>query len=210
VILSAAKNVEWQSIVKQWYIAVPSVLLGVTLVLLVAARYWLRESRTPFRYTCRIVGFDAVPPTAEEALPWLRHDLMELLNDRIGRLSFRDSEPREPEEQEAHLHIAGEYLVRADDAKARTLEVTPRVRVGGEHASQSLAHAVRYPLLRDKKAAAVDKFALKREDYDKVLERVYFSVARNSEAAAAYERAAAMAPTDAERDFLRLGGRASR
>ena len=32
---------------------------------------------------------------------------------------------------------------------------------------------------------------------------------RNSEAAAAYERAAAMAPTDAERDFLRLGGRAS-
>jgi RNA polymerase sigma-70 factor, ECF subfamily len=33
---------------------------------------------------------------------------------------------------------------------------------------------------------------------------------RNSEAAAAYQRAAAMAPTDAERDFLRLGGRASR
>jgi RNA polymerase sigma-70 factor, ECF subfamily len=33
---------------------------------------------------------------------------------------------------------------------------------------------------------------------------------RNSEAAAAYERAAEMAPTDAERDFLRLGGRGSR
>jgi RNA polymerase sigma-70 factor (ECF subfamily) len=33
---------------------------------------------------------------------------------------------------------------------------------------------------------------------------------QNSAAAAAYERAAAMAPTDAERDFLRLGGRASR
>jgi RNA polymerase sigma-70 factor (ECF subfamily) len=33
---------------------------------------------------------------------------------------------------------------------------------------------------------------------------------RNSEAAAAYERAAAMAPTDAERDFLLLGGRTSR
>jgi RNA polymerase sigma-70 factor, ECF subfamily len=33
---------------------------------------------------------------------------------------------------------------------------------------------------------------------------------RNREAAAAYERAAAMAPTDAERDFLKLGGRASR
>lgn len=33
---------------------------------------------------------------------------------------------------------------------------------------------------------------------------------RNSEAAAAYERAAAMAPTDAERAFLRLGGRGSR
>ena len=33
---------------------------------------------------------------------------------------------------------------------------------------------------------------------------------RESEAAAAYERAAATAPTDAERDFLRLGGRAPR
>jgi RNA polymerase sigma-70 factor (ECF subfamily) len=33
---------------------------------------------------------------------------------------------------------------------------------------------------------------------------------RHSDAAAAYERAAAMAPTEAERDFLRLGGRASR
>jgi RNA polymerase sigma-70 factor, ECF subfamily len=33
---------------------------------------------------------------------------------------------------------------------------------------------------------------------------------RHREAAAAYQRAAAMAPTDAERDFLRRGGRASR
>jgi RNA polymerase sigma-70 factor (ECF subfamily) len=33
---------------------------------------------------------------------------------------------------------------------------------------------------------------------------------RNREASAAYERAAAMAPAEAERDFLRLGGRASR
>jgi RNA polymerase sigma-70 factor, ECF subfamily len=33
---------------------------------------------------------------------------------------------------------------------------------------------------------------------------------RHREAAAAYQRAAAMAPTDAEREFLRLGGRASR
>ena len=33
---------------------------------------------------------------------------------------------------------------------------------------------------------------------------------RDGEATAAYERAADMAPTDAERDFLRLGGRASR
>ncbi len=33
---------------------------------------------------------------------------------------------------------------------------------------------------------------------------------RDEEAAVAYERAAALAPTDAERDFLRLGGRSSR
>ena len=35
-------------------------------------------------------------------------------------------------------------------------------------------------------------------------------VGRHSEAAAAYERAATLAPTEADRDFLRLGGRASR
>ena len=33
---------------------------------------------------------------------------------------------------------------------------------------------------------------------------------RNGAAAAAYERAAALAPTDAERDFLKQGGRGSR
>ena len=33
---------------------------------------------------------------------------------------------------------------------------------------------------------------------------------RHDEAAAAYERAASMAPTDPERDFLKRGGRASR
>jgi RNA polymerase sigma-70 factor (ECF subfamily) len=33
---------------------------------------------------------------------------------------------------------------------------------------------------------------------------------RHTEAAVAYERAAALAPTDAERDFLRLGGRGPR
>ena len=33
---------------------------------------------------------------------------------------------------------------------------------------------------------------------------------RHGEAAAAYQRAAAMAPTEAEREFLRMGGRASR
>ena len=32
---------------------------------------------------------------------------------------------------------------------------------------------------------------------------------REGEAASAYERAAALAPTDAERTFLKLGGRAS-
>ena len=33
---------------------------------------------------------------------------------------------------------------------------------------------------------------------------------RHREAAAAYQRAAALAPTEAEREFLRMGGRASR
>jgi RNA polymerase sigma-70 factor, ECF subfamily len=39
---------------------------------------------------------------------------------------------------------------------------------------------------------------------------LYRRLGRHREAAAAYERGAAMAPTDAEREFLELGGRASR
>ncbi len=175
-ILGTAKDFDWDSILSQWYIVIPSFLLAAVLVLFVAARYWLRESRTPFRYTCRIMTFDAVPPTPERALPLLRHDLDELLNDRIGRLSFRDTEPVDPEEQEAHLHIAGEYLVREDDKGECTLEVTPRVRVGGANASQSLAHAVRYGLPEQEGAPAAN-FVLRREHYDKVRERVYFSIA---------------------------------
>jgi RNA polymerase sigma-70 factor (ECF subfamily) len=37
--------------------------------------------------------------------------------------------------------------------------------------------------------------------------RLLRRLGRNSQATAAYECAAAMAPTDAERDFLKLGGR---
>ncbi|MGH2921953.1 MAG: hypothetical protein ACRDKU_07815, partial [Gaiellaceae bacterium] len=174
---STATSVSWSAVMSQWYVFVASTLVAAALVLFVAARFWIKESRTAFRYTCRIVNFDPVASTPKGALPWLRHDLSELLNDRIGRLSFLNEEPKEPEYQETHVYIGGEYLVREDSEKVRVIEVTPRLRVGGPSAAETLAHTVRYELPERKNGAGPEELGLEPEDTDKILERVYFSVA---------------------------------
>jgi tetratricopeptide (TPR) repeat protein len=181
---AALKGLGWKKLAADWYTIVPPFLLAAALVLFVAARFWIRESRSPFRYTCRLVPFDAVAPTPKDSLPWLRHDLSELLNDRIGRLSFLEDEPSAPEAWEAHVHIAGSYLIREDgtedlDGNLRQfIELTPRVRIGGPDAAESLAHTVRYEIC-DAACRRGPKrpFQLGRDDYDKILERVYFSIA---------------------------------
>jgi tetratricopeptide (TPR) repeat protein len=179
VVSNMVTSVSWSAVMGQWYVFVASTIVAATLVLFVATRYWIKESRTAFRYTCRIVEFDAVGSAPAGALPSLRHDLSELLNDRIGRLSFLNQEPDGPEQEEAHLHIAGEYLVREEgEGENRLLiELTPRLRVGGPSASETLAHRVSYPLPERKEGQAPDELGLKREDIGKILELVYFSVA---------------------------------
>lgn len=176
---SLTTSVSWSAVMSQWWVFLASTVFAAILVLLVATKYWIKESRTAFRYTCRIVKFDAVAPTPDDALPWLRHDLAELLNDRVGRLSFLDDEPAQPEQQEAHVHIAGEYLIRKEvqnGSDVRVLEVTPRLRVGGPAASATLAHTVRYELPPETKRKGSEE-VVPREHYDKILEQVYFSVA---------------------------------
>jgi hypothetical protein len=176
-ISSLLTNVSWGDVMGQWYVFVAATIVAGTLALFVALRYWIKESRTAFRYTCRIVEFEPVAGAPKDAVPTLRHDLAELLNDRIGRISFLDQEPESPEQAEAHVHVAGAYLVRWEESPRRHLiEITPRVRVGGPTASETLAHTVRYELPENEDEAP-GPLGLTRDDTDKILEHVYFSVA---------------------------------
>jgi hypothetical protein len=176
---SIATGISWSAVMGQWYIFAAATIVAATLVLFVATRYWLKESRTAFRYTCRIVEFDAVGTAPANALPTLQHDLAELLNDRIGRISFRNREPEGPEQEEAHVHIAGDYLVResGEGDNRLLIELTPRLRVGGPSAPERLAHTVNYPLPEREHGDAADELGLERDDVRKLLELVYFSVA---------------------------------
>jgi RNA polymerase sigma-70 factor (ECF subfamily) len=59
--------------------------------------------------------------------------------------------------------------------------------------------------------ALVEELALDNyHPYHATRADLLWRLGRHGEAAAAYQRGAALAPTDAEREFLRLGGRASR
>jgi hypothetical protein len=192
-------NLSWGTLAENWLVIVPPVLFALATTLFVAGRFWLRESRQPFRYTCQVAEFTPVSPTPGGVLPWLRHDLTQRLNDRIGRLEFVDAEPESAEDCEAHIQIEGEYLIRKEDPElpGHILEVTPRVRIGGTGAPATLSHPVRFELSEGyevideaQPAGGLDEAVddgrddeqtpirlLRHEDYSRVLERVYFSVA---------------------------------
>jgi hypothetical protein len=192
-------SLSWDNLAANWLVIVPPMLFALATTLFVAGRFWLRESRQPFRYTCQVEEFTPVTPTPGGVLPWLRHDLTQRLNDRIGRLEFVKAEPESPEALEAHIQIEGEYLIRKEDPElpGHILEVTPRVRIGGSGAPAALSHPVRFELSDDyevideaQPAGGLGEAAdegqdnaqtptrpLRHEDYSRVLERVYFSVA---------------------------------
>jgi hypothetical protein len=191
-------SLSWGTLAENWLVIVPPVLFALATTLFVAGRFWLRESRQPFRYTCQVEEFTPVTPTPGGVLPWLRHDLTQLLNDRIGRLEFVKAEPESPEACEAHIQIEGEYLIRKEDSElpGHILEVTPRVRIGGTGAPAKLSHPVRVELTE--RYEVIDEAQpgrgldgasfnghddartpthLRHEDYSRIRERIYFSVA---------------------------------
>jgi hypothetical protein len=173
------------------------ILLG-SIFLIVWRRYWLKESQEPFRYTFAVDDFNAV--TREDpSFVWLRHHLSERLNDRIGRLSLLEeaSQPSaQPVEEkgtdqkrgapapryESHVHIGGHYGIRVDTKDRWIVEVVPRVRVGPHGSAETLAHSVTFPLNpaftgSGERRRATEPANLSPEEYEKLLERVYFSLA---------------------------------
>jgi hypothetical protein len=201
--LKALRTANWKAILKDW----PFLLLLLAPILLTLVflwtKFWLKESKAPFRYTYSVGVFDSSHEggPVEEKMKWLSQDLMELFSKRVRRLSRLD-EPKAgapaadqgnpgsiedggDQGHESHIHVTGYYVIRERPNRPQfwQIEVTPWVRIGPETNSATLAHPVRFNLpLRDVAGRKVDSDSpqpppLTADDYRKVVERVFFSVA---------------------------------
>ena len=165
------------------------VVLPFFLLLYAWSKFWLRQTREPFRYTCSIEPISPLPhsPKVRE-IAWLAEDLAELLSQRVERIRFVKSQTGGPARQmdESHIDIGGTYVVRAryDEDKYLALEIMPNVGIGPENA-RKLAYPVSYPPdpvstplnLLPKPDDEQGEIKLKHSDYKALLERVYSSVA---------------------------------
>ena len=214
---AALRSYEWEKIIEQWPLLLP-LIFGIFFVFLsIWTKFWLTESQAPFHYTYSIDDFKPVPKTpTEDKLSWLRHDLLERLSERIGRLSLLEDEQVRTngiiENRESHIHISGYYVIRKKPRDERwIIEVTPWIRIGPSGRPETMAHSVKFPLnppeigqaqstpmqtketerkinesvshSNSNNAESLDTQAqeapppVKPQDYEKLLERVYFSVA---------------------------------
>jgi hypothetical protein len=165
-------------------------VLPLFLLLFTWSKFWLRQSREPFRYTCSIEPITPLPhsPTVRE-IAWLADDLAELLSQRVERIRFVKPQAggsAAGQKNESHIDIGGLYVVRARDHEGKypVLEVMPNVGIGPESA-RKLAYPVFYPpdpvstplTLKRKSDDELGEVELSHSDYKALLERVYSSVA---------------------------------
>jgi tetratricopeptide (TPR) repeat protein len=138
------------------------------------SRFWLKESKRPFRYVCSIGAFVWAGPEGEKsladtAMAWLPGDLARLLNERVKRFLFCDEAAGAPATEadsiDASIHVRGRYLLRTG---SQGLEITPSIRIGPRGRPEVLATTTPPVQLGD---------SLDRSTYERmVLERVYNSV----------------------------------
>lgn len=178
----AVYEFEWPTLLKfvgvWWPYLIPA--FGIALFLVVAnwARFWLRESRAPFRYTCSVADFKQVAgagSAVKSNWSWLAHDLKQRLNERIGRLRFID-EALVKSDAESHIHLGGSYGIRKDRGDRWVVDVRPSVRVGPPGKPETLAHLVTEELEAAAEGAPPTLAGLPASTYDRILERVFFSV----------------------------------
>ncbi|MDQ4132666.1 MAG: hypothetical protein M3179_05530 [Actinomycetota bacterium] len=171
------------------------VLLLASLFLVARTKFWVKESNSPLRYTCSVENFAALGHVAEqdfkELAVWMGYDLSQRLNERLRRLAFLEKMPDPAQDDDndgsSHIHISGQYLIRSKSPNHWELQITPRVRVGGPRAPDTLGHPVRFliprsvapPSANDDGAPAPEHLQppITEEDYGKLIERVYFSAA---------------------------------
>ena len=166
-------DVEWSGLDENWPVVASTLLLIVSVLLINWTRFWVRESRAPFRYTYSIGPYEPLGNTEEQPrLHWLREDLSERLDQRIGRLSLLDEEAAAA--NESHIHVFGSYGIRRSSEGSCAIEVFSWIRLGPGDAPATLAHPVKFHL-------PLGEGQLQGEDgaqaYEKLIERIYFSIA---------------------------------
>jgi tetratricopeptide (TPR) repeat protein len=180
----AAYELEWPTLLKfagvWWPYLLPAFAIVLFLVVANWARFWLKESKAPFRYTCSVGDFrqmEGGDPAVGSNWSWLADDLKQRLNERIGRLRFIDEKRVKPDAGfESHIHLGGSYGIRKDRRDRWVVDVRPSVRIGSPEKPEMLAHLVSEELEPTADDAPPTLAGLSAPLYDRILERVFFSV----------------------------------
>ena len=114
-------------------------------------------------------GSEDLGATGTTPLAWFVQDLTDRLSRRIGRLSWLAEDLSDESTAQSHIHIDGTYGVRENAQGVWNVEVLPRVRIGRKKDPATVAHLVKF--------AVGPGQTLAPEAYEKLLERLYFSVA---------------------------------
>jgi tetratricopeptide (TPR) repeat protein len=135
----------------QWEFLLSIGVLALSVSIVLWHRFWVKESKRPFRYTYFVHPFEAVAPVEGADMAWLHHDLSKKLSVRISRLSVlehgsEDKDPGSDRERSSHIEIKGRYGLRWVPNQGWLVEVVPQVGVG--HQGAKLGQAVRLPLGR--------------------------------------------------------------
>jgi len=159
--------------------------LPLFILLFTWSKFWLKQSREPFRYTCSIEEITALPHSPKlRQSAWLANDLEGLLSQRVDRIRFVKQDPKSSSDSigDSHIEIGGTYVVRPrdDEDKTLVLEIMPNVGIGRGNA-RKLSYPVSYPPdptpLNKLTPDAGGEIDLKYPEYKALLERVYSSVA---------------------------------
>jgi hypothetical protein len=145
-----------------------AILLPLFIVLFAWSKFWLKESRQPFRYSCSVEPIKRMEFSLEvKQLRWLAQDLCKLLSQRIERLEFVNAIPSksgsgtESESKGAEggdrarlrsqIRVGGTYVVRpqvrpqTEVEASLALEIMPDISIGVDTSPKTLAYPVCYP-----------------------------------------------------------------
>lgn len=174
------------------------VLLLLFSLLLRYTNIFIKESKSPFKYTFYIEPFLPIqagngrgPEVNDTVLSQLmHHDLTERLNNRIKRFSVLENCSDDQESKEggkliksrlsSHIQVFGNYVFRATGTNQWTVQVMPKIRIGGPGEPYTLAQTVRFDLPTVIKREGEGEhlvFQFGPDIYEVLVERVYSIVA---------------------------------